>query len=380
MNQAQRIQDVLRSRVADPAHTIITKEGVYAEINLEEGGLNAAEGSYGGVHPQTWDEYCTSYAQDVHNVQPADFENIPPETAALHIIRFKNWYFERPPKMNFWALPKLLWLVACDGAYLSGQPTVVARIQQLIGDPKPDGIWGSGTTKAVTEYFAEKTVLDIVDFARKLSESLIERYKDLDREWTPHWIERCKRKYETLLDYVESQSIEEEVPPEEAPVTETVERVAELATTEDRPSDLNPEVSEGVSEIKQFQPTFDAEGEMAKFNGRLETVTHYVMANAENIENLKNTASEMNDILHQLLETLSTSPIMTVYDKTNQEDAPPPVESAAPGIENAEQQETPPIIHEAAETEKEATSPLRAPDLGKLVDGKEKLRGLRKPL
>ena len=31
--------------------------GVFAEINLEEKGLNKAEGSFGGITPRTWDEY-----------------------------------------------------------------------------------------------------------------------------------------------------------------------------------------------------------------------------------------------------------------------------------------------------------------------------------
>ena len=62
MTQAEQIQGVLRERVTDLDNHILTKEGVYAEINLEEGGLNEAEGSYGGVHPNTWNEYKETFA------------------------------------------------------------------------------------------------------------------------------------------------------------------------------------------------------------------------------------------------------------------------------------------------------------------------------
>ena len=57
MTQAEQIQGILRERVTDLDNHILTREGVYAEINLEEGGLNFPEGSYGGVHPNTWNEY-----------------------------------------------------------------------------------------------------------------------------------------------------------------------------------------------------------------------------------------------------------------------------------------------------------------------------------
>ena len=177
---------------------------------LEEGGLNEAEGSYGGVHPNTWNEYKETFAQQVTLEKPADFENITPEAAATHIVNFKNWYFQKPPKQNFFELPSLLWLVACDNAYLAPAP-VISRIQILCGDPKPDGIWGSGTTELVKGFFHEKTVPRIVNFAKELTDLMVKRYEELGgydayADSAPHWIERCKRKLQMLYDYVTKQN------------------------------------------------------------------------------------------------------------------------------------------------------------------------------
>ena len=228
MTQADRIQGVFRERVQNLDQWILTKEGVYAEINLEEGGLNEGEGSYGGVHPNTWNEYRETFARQVTIEKPADFESLPAEEAVLHITNFKNWYFQKPPKQNFFALPNLLWLVACDAAYLAPAPVVV-RIQKLTGDPKPDGVWGSATTERVQAFFQNKTVPDIVQFARELTDLIIARYEEMAQydayaEVAPHWIARCERKKQTLLDFVnrenEAASTQAEAAPAEMPSEE----------------------------------------------------------------------------------------------------------------------------------------------------------------
>ena len=142
--------------------------------------------------------------------KPADFENITPEAAAMHIVNFKDWYFQKPPKQNFFELPSLLWLVACDNAYLAPAP-VISRIQILCGDPKPDGIWGSGTTELVQTFFHNKTAPVIVKFAQELTDLMVKRYEELGgydayADSAPHWIERCKRKLQMLYDYVTKQN------------------------------------------------------------------------------------------------------------------------------------------------------------------------------
>ena len=252
MTQAEQIQGILRERVTDLDNHILTKEGVYAEINLEEGGLNEAEGSYGGVHPNTWNEYKETFALQVTLEKPADFENITPEAAATHIVNFKNWYFQKPPKQNFFELPSLLWLVACDNAYLAPAP-VISRIQILCGDPKPDGIWGSGTTELVKGFFHEKTVPRIVNFAKELTDLMVKRYEELGgydayADSAPHWIERCKRKLQMLYDYVTKQN-ELADAREEARVEETLE----FAPVQE----AKPETNEGLP-VEDEQPAPEA--------------------------------------------------------------------------------------------------------------------------
>ena len=257
MTQAEQIQGILRERVTDLDNHILTKEGVYAEINLEEGGLNEAEGSYGGVHPNTWNEYKETFALQVTLEKPADFENITPEAAATHIVNFKNWYFQKPPKQNFFELPSLLWLVACDNAYLAPAP-VISRIQILCGDPKPDGIWGSGTTELVKGFFHEKTVPRIVNFAKELTDLMVKRYEELGgydayADSAPHWIERCKRKLQMLYDYVTKQN-ELADAREEARVEATTDDVpVEVAQPKALPAEMASQPVESIPNLYKVE-------------------------------------------------------------------------------------------------------------------------------
>lgn len=206
----QAIQDGFRSRITNPESAILTKEGVYAEINHDEAGLNAAEGSFGGVHPKTWKEEYLLYAPHITIQDPKEFENLPPEEVVQLITDFKDWYFQKPPKQDFFALPSLLWLVCCDAAFPAPVP-VISRIQQLIGDPKPDGIWGSGTTERVQQFFAGKTVPDMVKFAQKFTNLIIERYNELEK-YPQHadnaqgWRNRAEKRMAQLLDFVNAQN------------------------------------------------------------------------------------------------------------------------------------------------------------------------------
>ena len=212
-NHVQNIQNLFRERIANPESAILTKEGVYAEINLEEAGLNKAEGSFGGVHPRTWNAYKLSFHPDTTvNLPetPADFENLPAEEVVRIITDFKNWYFQKPPKQDFFTLPSLLWLVACDAAYLAPAP-VVSRIQKLVGCETVDGIWGSGTTEKVKSFFAGKTVPDMVQFAMDLTDLIIARYEEMKQypqhaANVPHWTERAERKLKMLLEFVNRQN------------------------------------------------------------------------------------------------------------------------------------------------------------------------------
>ena len=331
MTQAEAIQGILRERVTDLDNHILTKEGVYAEINLEEGGLNKAEGSFGGVHPNTWDEYRRTFAQQVTVEHPADFENMPPEMAATYIVNFKDWYFQKPPKQNFFALPPLLWLVACDNAYLAPAP-VIARIQKLTGDPNPDGIWGSGTTERVETFFANKTVPDIVQFAKELTELMVVRYAELGEheayaQDAPHWIERCERKLQMLYDYVnrKNQTADVEVETEQelsenTPPVET-ENQAETSPVPDAPH----EDYLGLAAIIDNQANVIAEQTKAieKFSGYhqnlAEAITRHndivremrdnmlvaLGAQAETIDKLKEALLSYTTLQEDLLKKLS---------------------------------------------------------------------------
>ena len=231
-NHVNAIQETLQSLVKNPDAAILEQAGVFAEINLEEGGLNEAEGSFGGITPRTWEEYKEENPH-ITVGSPADFENMPADQVAGYLHNFKMRYFQKPPKRDFFALPSLLWLVACDAAFLADVP-VISRIQKLVGCETVDGIWGSGTTEQVKAYFTGKTVPDMVEFAKHLTELIIERYEEMRQypqyaDSVPHWIERAERKIQTLLDFVNQQNAladagdppEAEVPANEVPQQET---------------------------------------------------------------------------------------------------------------------------------------------------------------
>ena len=208
-NHVHAIQEHLRSLVKNPDAAILEQAGVFAEINLEEKGLNKAEGSFGGITPRTWNEYLKQNPH-ITVVSPAEFETMPANEVAQHLYNFKTWYFQKPPKRDFFALPSLLWLVACDAAFLADVP-VISRIQKLVGCKTVDGIWGSGTTAQVKSYFTGKTVPDMVQFAQDLTALVIERYEEMRQypqyaESVPHWIERAERKIQQLLDFVNQQN------------------------------------------------------------------------------------------------------------------------------------------------------------------------------
>ena len=178
----------------------------------------------------------------------------------MHIVNFKDWYFQKPPKQNFFELPSLLWLVACDNAYLAPAP-VISRIQMLCGDPKPDGIWGSGTTELVQTFFHNKTAPVIVKFAQELTDLMVKRYEELGgydayADSAPHWIERCKRKLQMLYDYVTKQNeladAGEELHPQEA-VTVIVDGVPMTKNVKD----LNAPPVETVNTVDE-QPAPEA--------------------------------------------------------------------------------------------------------------------------
>ena len=312
-NHVEAIQAHLRARVNNPDAAILEQAGVFAEINLEEGGLNEAEGSFAGITPTAWDEYREQNpAIQIEN--PAEFENLSPEVAASHITHFSLWYFQKPPKQDFFSLPSLLWLVACDAAYLAPSP-VISRIQKLTGDAKPDGIWGSGTTKLVTEFFSGKTVPDMVQFAKDLTDLLIARYEEMKAypqhaANSKHWIERAERKIKTLMDFVNRQNeladqgTVEEVDKtlEESGLSPNPTPPVEEAPTEAAPPIAEPEpetVTAPVEDLKVLTQQVEMN------TGNVKELFKAVVSHSETIMAFKEALVEHTEMQKQMLEHFS---------------------------------------------------------------------------
>ena len=126
------------------------------------------------------------------------------------------------------------------------------------GTRNRDGVWGSGTTERVQAFFHNKTVPDIVQFARELTDLIVARYEEMAQydsyaEVAPHWIERCERKMQTLLDFVNKEN--------EAASTQAEEAPAEMPS-EEQPAEAAPatidvtaivEAIEGQSKVIEAQ-------------------------------------------------------------------------------------------------------------------------------
>ena len=317
-NHVQQIQNLFRERIPNPDSAILTKEGVYAEVNLEEGGLNAAEGSFGGVHPRTWGEYRSTIAQDITVANPADFENLPAEEVVQLITDFKNWYFQKPPAQNFFALPSLLWLVVCDAAYLAPAP-VVSRIQRLVGCETVDGIWGSGTTAQVKDFFAGKTVPDMVQFAMDFTDLIIKRYAELAQypqhaENAAHWTDRAERKMNTLLEFVNRQNEMADAgkPPEtEVPVNELRQQASPNGEGPDSAPD--PVTEAPPPPIETPEPEM-VTMPLADFNHLISVVSAQTAA----VDEMRTAILTHVEMQEKILETLSELP------------SQPPTEAAPP--------------------------------------------------
>ena len=202
------IQKEFLNRIQDPENALLTVEGIMYDLSLDEGGLRdtADETSYCGITEESLAEF-KAYDPTVTIESVREFTTLTTEAAANLITRFYMWYFQKPPKQNFFALPKLLWNIVCNASLLAPYPVII-RIQQLVGDPNPDGIWGSGTNKRIEQYFEGKTVDEIMQFALAFTQSIEARYRELGQnpefaDTADAWVERAYRKYNHIKTYVE---------------------------------------------------------------------------------------------------------------------------------------------------------------------------------
>lgn len=229
----QQIQEELKSRIPNPENALIEKEGVKYFLSLDEDGLRNVPGelSYCGLEQETFSDEYLKFNPSAPVESVREIPTLGVKGAADLIEDFMEWYFTKPPKRNFYALPPLLWNIVCNASFLAPHPTV-AFVQRLIGDPKPDGIWGSGTTARVTEFFENATVPTIYQFAVDFTSLVKDRYVDIAKRNPEHaetlggWNARADRQVALLEAFIENQSTEadeptEDTPPEIIPTTTT---------------------------------------------------------------------------------------------------------------------------------------------------------------
>ena len=226
LEHAQGITAALKARVENSEHALLEKAGVFAELSIEEGGLNRAEGSFCGMTPEKWNEYRESHPE-VQIEKPADFLELSPEVAAAHIYDFMDWYFNSHGKGEFWVLPPMLWFVVCNSMYLAPYRPI-CYLQQMIGftGKDVDGIWGSGMSARVHSFFQNKTVPHIKAFAKEFTDLMSARYDEISetnpekKELCEHWKERTLRVYEKFAAYLSQNQEVTPVETSDAPAQE----------------------------------------------------------------------------------------------------------------------------------------------------------------
>ena len=263
---------------------------VIAEVEVREGGLNKAEGSFCGITIESWHIFLTYLSKTNGNdkergihltrnlvkeafeiEEPAQFENLREETKfavqAKLVAAFYLWYFQRPPKQNYFALPEPLWLIVCDAATLAYFP--VNRYVQFLSykrqgedisleDNRIDGIWGSGTTTLVQDTWANASPADLKHFGASLTELVCQRYDSLvvenpavGQQLAEHWKERAVERFKQSFEQDDTAEAVEQ--PENAlNATERTQDDSEgLDTDNDAPEQPEGDYdgSEGVSEV-----------------------------------------------------------------------------------------------------------------------------------
>ena len=236
------IQEELKSRIPNTEHALLTPEGILYDLSLDESGLRdtPTEVSYCGITEKILPEY-KHYDPSVPIASVRDIPTLGTVGAANFITQFYMWYFQKPPAHNFLALPKLLWNLVCNASLLAPVP-VITYVQQLVGDPKPDGIWGSGTTQRVKDFFEGKTVAEIEAFGEQFTALICARYHDLGQhpefaETCNGWIARANRKLTQM-----KALILENQPPAQQPAEPTPQPVVQpTPQTAQQPAEPTPQ-------------------------------------------------------------------------------------------------------------------------------------------
>ena len=126
------------------------RKEVLSLILKSEGGLNENEPahvggvSYAGITQQAWDVYCKKQSFDLpHSVR---------ELEDKHDL-VEEFYTDYFGKYHVWELPEFLQYIFADFVVNAGSAAV--KIVQDLAGIEADGIWGSGTSRAVQSWAKE---------------------------------------------------------------------------------------------------------------------------------------------------------------------------------------------------------------------------------
>lgn len=187
------------------------------------------------------------------------------------IYEFYDWYFEQ---FHVWELPECLWLLHADFATNSGSGAVKV-VQQILG-LQDDGVWGSGTTKAVATFvqefnnsLTEDPELDnhlIMEYHElKLShyQNLVEKNPDKYGKWHNGWKKRAQHVLAELQPY-----FQDNLPSTRAVEEDQADLNTEIETSESIISETPKDAIEAIGKILigHLDKAFD------KLNEKLENI------------------------------------------------------------------------------------------------------------
>ena len=193
----------------------MNKEKIINLILKSEGGLNEQEPasvggvSYSGITANTYQSYLPRIR--------AEFPDAPSSVRALDnapavVMKFYELYLG---DYNVWILPEFLQYMYAD--FVTNAGAAAVKIIQKMAGCDVDGVFGTGTRKAVTEWtdkvnnqivgdpsLDNELIMQFHDAKLEHYQNLVDKNPDKFGKWLPGWKKRANHVLAELAEYFET--------------------------------------------------------------------------------------------------------------------------------------------------------------------------------
>ena len=326
--------------------------GVVAAVQLHEGEYNAGEDSFAGITGEAWHEFLTYLTKTNGNdkergisltrslvkiafdiERPYDFTTLAdetrPEVQAKLVQAFYFWYFQRPPKQDYFILPRELWYVVCDASALAWRPVnriVQALTHQYVNgkydEDAVDGIWGSGTNELV-KVWHDATPEQLQWFVANFTERVNDRYTRIVeanpglQENLDGWIARTHdaeakaveaNGWDNEIDWQEQVSASDQPETDVSPAnteTDVSETEADAADVDETLPENEQATEQPLEALERTQDDSEGSDTETEAETLSEADSDVSMATAEEAEATK--TEEHSDVVEVLVDQLASA-------------------------------------------------------------------------